>query len=289
MGDPRDENDTGRLGLPAFGSDAWRADLGEGEQAALSALLEGLVQEPFLRQVAARSLALLALRPNERVLELGCGTGAFLPALARVVGPGGAVVGVDHAAGFLAEARRRVEAAGVGDRVELEAADALALSFPDGGFDAAHCERVLMHLDDPEAALRELRRVLRPGGRVVVAEPDSAGIRMDHPDDPEAMALIAARDLDGVRQPAMGLELNRRLARAGFVGREVEALTEVDLAYHPMVAASDRRAAAALVAEGRLSPERAEAAIRSLEEASARGEYAWMGTFVVALGRVPPA
>ena len=168
-------------------------------------------------------------------------------------------------------------------------ADAATLPFPDASFDAAHCERVLMHLAEPRAPLRELRRVLRPGGRVVVAEPDAAGTRMDHPEDPEAMAMIAARDLAGFRQPSIGLELNRHLARAGFGERRVEVLTEFDPTYHPLVAASDRRAAAALVAEGRLTAERAEAAIRYLEAASARGEYAWVGSFMVALGRVAAA
>ena len=103
------------------------------------------------------------------------------------------------------------------------------------------------------------------------------------------MALLAARDLAGLRQPGIGLELNRRLARAGFVERQVEVLTEFDPTYHPLVAASDRRAAVALVAEGQLTPERAKAAIRYLEEANARGEYAWTGSFMVVLGRVPAA
>ena len=287
MDDPQD--DTERSTIPAFGSAAWQADRSEAEQADLSALLEGLAEEPFLRQVAARVLALLALGPGERVLEVGCGTGVFLPALARAVGPNGAVAGIDHEAGFLVRARERVDAAGVGDRVALEVADALALPFPDASFDAAHIERVLMHLADPGGALREVRRVLRPGGRAVVAELDSASIRMDHPEDPEAMAMIAARDLAGIRQPGIGLELNRHLARGGFGERRVEVLTEFDPTYHPVVAASDRRAAAALVAEGRLTPGRAEAAIRYLEEASGRGEYAWVGSFMVALGRVPGA
>jgi SAM-dependent methyltransferase len=284
MGDSA--NNTEHPAIPAFGSAAWQTDVDEAEQAQLGKFLEELATDPFLQKVAARSLALLALQPGEHVLEVGCGTGVFLPALARAVAPNGEVIGVDHADTFLTEARKRVDAAGFGDRVTLQVADALALPFPDASFDAAHVERVLMHLQDPEEALRELRRVLKPGGRVVVAEPDSAGIRMDHPEDPEVMALIAARDLQGLRQPGMGLELNRRLARAGFVDRQVEVLTEFDPTYHPVVAASDRRAAAALVAEGMLEPARAEAAIRSLEEASTRGEYAWVGSFMVARGWV---
>lgn len=267
----------------------WGSDVSDAARDAMAARLEEQAADPFLQRIAARSLAMLALAAGDRVLDVGCGTGVLLPALAMGVFPGGQVVGIDHNTGFLEEARRRLDAAGLGAQVFLEAADATRLPFPDASFDAAHVERVLMHLEDPEAALREVARVLKPGGRLVAAEPDSAGVRTDHPDDPEAMALIAVQDLVQVRQPAIGLELNRRMARAGFVDRLVEVLTQFDPDYNAVAAAGDRQAAEALVAAGALDRARAEAAIRSLEEASARGEYAWLGSMVVALGRTPPA
>ncbi len=272
---------------PGASSAEWGPDVSEDTRDALASRLEEQAADPFLQRIAAQALALLDLAPGERVLELGCGTGVFLPALAAAVGPNGQVVGIDHNQGFLEEARQRVETAGASTLVTLEAADAERLPYPAASFDAVHVERVLMHLEDPDAALREVCRVLKPGGRFVAAEPDSAGVRTDHPDDPEAMALIAAQDLVQVRQPAIGLELHRRMARAGFVDRQIEVFTQFDPDYNAVAAAGDRQAAEALVAAGKLDRARAEAAIRALEEASARGEYAWVGSMVVALGRVP--
>lgn len=276
-----------QLKSPGASSADWGADVGVDTRDALASRLEEQAADPFLQRIAARALDLLDLAPGERVLELGCGTGVFLPALAADVMPSGHIVGLDHNPGFLEEARQRVVAAGLSTLVTLEEADAVRLPFPTASFDAVHVERVLMHLEDPDAALREVRRVLKPGGRFVAAEPDSAGVRTDHPDDPEAMALIAAQDLVQVRQPAIGLELNRRMARAGFVERHIEVFTQIDPDYNPVAAAGDRQAAEELVAAGKLDRDRAEAAIRSLEEASARGEYAWIASMVVALGRVP--
>ncbi|MBL8127975.1 MAG: methyltransferase domain-containing protein [Chloroflexia bacterium] len=274
---------------PGASSAEWGADVSDDSRDALASRLEEQAADPFLQRIAARALDLLDLRPGERVLELGCGTGVFLPGLAAAVGPDGYVVGLDHNAGFLEEARQRLITTGVSTVVSLEEADATRLPFPDASFDAVHVERVLMHLDDPDAALREVRRVLKPGGRFVAAEPDSAGVRTDHPDDPEAMALITAQDLVQVRQPAIGLELNRRMARAGFIDRQIEVFTQFDPEYHPVAAAGDRQAVEELIAAGRLDRARGEAALRSLEEANARGEYAWVASMMVALAHAPMA
>jgi len=268
-------------------SEIWQPSPDDEARREMIATLDELAGDPFLKQVAARSLELLRLQPGTRVLDVGCGPGALLPALAQLVGAEGRVVGLDYAAPLLETARERVEAAGVGERVELVAGDAHRLPFADASFDAVHVERVLMHLEDPDAAIREMRRVTRPGGWVVAAEPDSGGVRIDHATDPEGMALISDRDLQQFRNGAIGLELYRRFARAGLVERLAEPMATFMTDYEDVGADGDRIAAAELVAEGAISRERADAVLAELHEATARGEFAWIGIMVVAAGRVP--
>jgi SAM-dependent methyltransferase len=109
-----------------------------------------------------------ALAPGQRVLDVACGTG--LPALvaSRRVAPGGRVTGVDLAPQMLAAAGRRARAHGI-DNVEFLEMDAERLHFPDASFDAVTCATGLMFFPDAVGALKEMRRVLRQGGRLAVA------------------------------------------------------------------------------------------------------------------------
>lgn len=116
----------------------------------------------------AAMLDAAALRPGERVLDVACGTGVVTAAAAQAVGPGGDVLGVDLSARMVDAARARRVSQGAG-AMRVERMDAEALDLPDAGFDVALCAFGLMYLPDPEAALREMRRVLRPGGRVAVS------------------------------------------------------------------------------------------------------------------------
>jgi ArsR family transcriptional regulator len=104
--------------------------------------------------------------PGLRVVDVGSGTGALLPQLAAAAA---SVTAVDHSAALLERARRRCRDAGC-DNVWFQQADARALPFADGSFDAAYSSMVLHHLPEPVAALGELARVVRQGGRVVVIE-----------------------------------------------------------------------------------------------------------------------
>lgn len=116
------------------------------------------------------------------VLDVGCGPATDTLTLAALVGPRGHVAGVDQDPAMVAEADRRVAAAGVADRVEHHVADATALPFADGRFDAVRSERLFLHLADPEGALREMVRVTRPGGRVVLMDTDWGTRSVDTPE-----------------------------------------------------------------------------------------------------------
>jgi len=257
------------------------ADTAKGATYLARVAATGLVQA-----VGQEALRQLDLRPGQRVLEAGCGTGLFLDALATGVGPAGRVVGVDLSPDFVGIARQRATA--LGATVTVQPADILHLPFGDASFDAAHCERVLMHLADPTTALAELRRVLKPGGVMVAAETDWRGLRIDHPDQ-EFMALLLRRATAGIAQPGMGLQLVRCLADAGYQeiavqpvivgvrGLAMLALYGLDLA----------QAAGALVNDGLATRERVDAELAWLTEADRRGALFGYGGLIVASGRAP--
>jgi ubiquinone/menaquinone biosynthesis C-methylase UbiE len=276
-----------RAGYANMASNLWSPNLSEAEREHLARLLEAQTLDPFLRIVARRSLELLRIGPGASVLDVGCGTGVLLPALAELVGSGGKVVGLDYSPELLVNARERVRQAGCEAVVELVEGNAVDLPFDDGAFDAAHVERVLIHVPDADAAIREMRRVVRPGGWVVAAEPDNAGVRVDHPDDPEGMALLTAFQMNQMTNPAMGLELYRRFATGGLVEREIVPMADFDDLYDESAAAVDRKTGAGAVAQGLMTAERLDALVSYLLEASGRGEYAWFGSMIIAAGRVP--
>jgi demethylmenaquinone methyltransferase / 2-methoxy-6-polyprenyl-1,4-benzoquinol methylase len=111
------------------------------------------------------------LEPGSRVLDVATGTGDLAIELARRVAPGGGVVGSDFSEGMLDRARVKAAAASaLTVRPRFEWGDALALSFEDGTFDAATVGFGARNFADLSLGLREMRRVVRPGGRVVVLD-----------------------------------------------------------------------------------------------------------------------
>ena len=124
-----------------------------------------------------RSHQLLGIAPGATVLDVGCGTGIALREIAELVGPGGTVVGLDPSAAMLEQARVRLEDAPA--RVELVKGTATNTGLDSDRFDAVRTERVLMHVAHPIDALAELARVTRPGGRVVLVEPDHRRLALD--------------------------------------------------------------------------------------------------------------
>lgn len=122
----------------------------------------------LLAGVQADLLALAAPQPGEQVLDVACGTGVATLAIAAAVGAGGSVLGVDLSAGMVASAESRAQAAGI-SQARFDRMDAEVLKLPASSFDLVVCALGLMYAPDADAALREMHRVLKPGGRAVIA------------------------------------------------------------------------------------------------------------------------
>jgi SAM-dependent methyltransferase len=168
-------------------------------------------------EAMARSIG---LRPGWRVLDAGCGSGGFLPVLAELVGPGGSLTALDLAPDNVAHVRRTVAAAPLDCPVDAQAGTMTALPYADGQFDAVWCANALQYLAGPDVAtaLREFRRVVRPGGLVAIKEIDM-GLAHFGPADPALLwhMLDAGRETARVQGFLYGRELGRRLAEAGLV------------------------------------------------------------------------
>ncbi|MFB7947939.1 methyltransferase domain-containing protein [Kitasatospora phosalacinea] len=164
----------------------------------------------------------LDARPGQHLLDWGCGTGAALPALARAATARGRVLGVDHDPQMACRAAER--AAGL-PRTAVLRADAHRLPLADADTDRIRTDRLLQHLADPAAALAEARRVLRPGGRLVAAEPDWDTLAVDHPDPVTARAYTRHLTDRIVRNPLIGRQLPRLAAESGLTVRSVVPVT----------------------------------------------------------------
>jgi ubiquinone/menaquinone biosynthesis C-methylase UbiE len=194
-----------------------------------------LAYQDRLEQVMARGEALGRLRvlelvdaqPGMRVLDLACGPGTLSRPLAQKVRPGGEVVGVDLAPGMIELAR-----AAETPNARFEVMDIEQLSFADASFDAAACGHGIQFVPELAVALREARRVLRPGGRFAASVPvgstmDSVWSVLDAVVDRWLAPAQAAVDQQPTRDAVADVEKFARAALgAGFASADVEVIDE---------------------------------------------------------------
>ncbi|MFE2329976.1 class I SAM-dependent methyltransferase [Streptomyces sp. NPDC059385] len=157
------------------------------------------------------------LRPGMSVLDVGCGPGTITADLAELVAPGGSVTAVDAAEDVVEQARAYAQERGV-TGVRFGTADVHALDFPDDSFDVVHAHQVLQHVGDPVQALREMRRVCRPGGIVAARDADYAAMTW-YPQAPgldawQSLYQRVARANGG--EPDAGRRLRAWARAAGF-------------------------------------------------------------------------
>lgn len=171
----------------------------------------------------------LAAAAGERILDVGCGPGYLCREIAAEVGPSGIVVGVDSSDPMVVLAERRCEGQA---NVDLRAADVASLPVDDGEMDAALCVQVLEYVPDTTKALSEMRRALRPGGRIVVWDVDWATLTIHTSDAARTARILRAWDRH-LTHRSLPRTLAPRLRSAGFAGVSVQGHAFCTAAFDP--------------------------------------------------------
>jgi SAM-dependent methyltransferase len=223
----------------------------------------------------------LQLRPGDAVLDAGSGMGEATQTLAGLVQPGGNAVGVDLSAELVQRARERAESM---PDVEFHVGTLTALPLPATSFDAAYSERVFMHLVDPDLAMAELFRVLRPGGRLVIVDVDHVCAAVDA-DDLELSDLLVAAAARAITNPASGRRLRSQMLGAGFGQVIVEPIPRTITDGAQARAGAPRPLGARLddlVAAGVITRDRADAYLADQQRREAEGRYFAVHMFYLA-------
>jgi ubiquinone/menaquinone biosynthesis C-methylase UbiE len=199
-------------------SNAWShpSKAGAADAIKMAAFLEERSQAPDIQAVNHKFCELLAAKPGEHLLEVGSGSGLLCRLLAPLLKPDGCIVGVDVSTEMTAEACKYAMADGISAGIAFETGTADALPYPDASFDGAFAVRLLLHVAEPDQVICEMKRVVKPGGRVVVMDWDFDTITVDHPDRELTRRLLQWRSDHHGGNNWSGRQLWRLLQTAGL-------------------------------------------------------------------------
>lgn len=230
----------------------------------LIGFLDACRQVDMLAQGKQWSYEQLRLAPGQSVLDVGCGTGDDVAAMAGAVGPSGRAVGLDSSEAMISEASSRH---GGLPGVSFELGDAQQLPFESESFDGCRVERVLQHVDEPDRSVREMARVLKHGGRLALIDADWDAMVIEGA-DPAVSGAVWRNHFAGIKQPRVGRRLQTLLMQNGFLELNLEVaatlLTDLDAATRVFDFA---HAASEAVEDGLVSPQDAARWLDDLQNA----------------------
>ena len=248
-------------------------------------ILDGQRTRPFFRGIRQKSYELLELRPGDRILDLGCGTGDDTREIAAIVAEAGSAVGVDSSTMMINEARARATRTSAAN-VEFHACDATKLDFDDDSFDGSRADRLLQHLIDPAAALREMVRVTRPGRRVVISDTDWGTRVTNHPDR-ELTRRIHDHWCDTFRTGWMGRQLPGLFARSGLEGIRTSADVSVTVDWDEYAQQACYGAARNALGAGAITEDEAARWVAQLDDTVASGGFLMSLVIFTTCGTTP--
>ena len=260
--------------MSEYGQDSlWRDTATAGPERArdLAARLERRANA--VDEIAAREayLGLLDIAAGDRVLDVGCGSGAITREIAKRVGKHGLAIGIDPSAALLTVARELAREAGLAHGIEFREGNALRLPFPDGTFDAVVCVTVLSHVPRGEAAIPEFVRVLRSGGRLGIFDFDSDMTAFSHSDRALTRRIIAAASDATAVNGWLVRQLPLLFQRAGIVDVGVRGFFPLETELRSFYGGMAERCAEVAVKVGAISEFERRAWLDAFHERGAEG------------------
>jgi arsenite methyltransferase len=235
--------------------------------------LEAAYLTPDVVRQRRATLEALALRPAQRVLDVGSGPGLLTAEMAQAVGPAGHVTGIDTSDPMLTLGQRRCADLGGAARASFVKADAIALPFADASFDVAVSTQVYGYVAELPAALADLHRVLRPGGRALILDTDWDSI-VWHAADPDLMQRMLAAWIQRFADPYLPRTLASHLRAAGFQVDHIEVLVLLNPEYDPATfSVANGEIMADFVVQHGLTRDEADAWLADLRQLGREGRY----------------
>jgi ubiquinone/menaquinone biosynthesis C-methylase UbiE len=256
--------------LPPVGTNVFRPDAQHDQTVAFMVMLLDLQDaDRSIRRLRDWAIGIAEVGRGDVVVDVGSGTGTVARELAGLVGPEGSVTGIEPNPVLRDLAQDRAGESGSGARF-LDAL-ATALPLPDASVDVLWCERVLQHLDDPQSAVNEFARVLRPGGRALLLDSDHA-TRITSDVDRDVEAALNRAFTDRVANPFVGRAIPRFAVSAGLevdedVGAAVLGTGPAIMRDAPMV----RHAGAQAIEDGTITAAQLDTALDRIRAAADAG------------------
>jgi ubiquinone/menaquinone biosynthesis C-methylase UbiE len=266
--------------------DPWRTLDAQPNVRAMIAGLEARGGTAAQKRLRHRFLRFVPVRPGQRVLEIGCGTGVVLRDLAPMVGRRGSVIGVDASRTVLAAARRLCRSS---PGITLRHADGARLPFAAESFDVALAITVILHVADPRAVVEAMVRATKRGGRVGVQDQDFGMLGVTHPDRELTDHILGGVVRHLYEEPYSGRRLPGLLRAAGL--ERVRVLTDFfqDTTLEPWTKTFLERRAEYAVRFGLVDEATAQKWLDGFTAMVAEGSFVFTMTYYGAVGVKPRA
>jgi ubiquinone/menaquinone biosynthesis C-methylase UbiE len=243
------------------------------EIANMATALEERGQAVDQQQVNAALVDVLAPAPGERLFEAGCGSGLLCRQVAPAIAPNGRVTGLDISPGLTRIAQKIAGEAGLANRIQWCSGKAEALPFPDACFDKALAARLLLHVSDPENILKEMRRVLRPGGKLVAMDWDFDTVVVDYENRDLTRRILHWRCDHYGGNNWSGRQLWKQLVASGFSALKMVPVVSVASREQDSLTLSLIRAAQLTRDGGAITPDEHDSWVGELKSGMADGHY----------------